>query len=395
MEERRVLVGVVEQETTALAPRPVANNNFAMLWAGAYAGAEEQMQRAWEKLREAWIKAKFRKSESPETRRSYETATSQWLDFLTTLRHADGHPVHAWEVTTQHVALWQESLEAEGLAPTSVNQRLAACSSYYSFVMNEKALVNGVEISAFMDATGKTRANPFKGGNVQRAKVKPYGKARKLTVEETRRLLTYLEEKKETITGARNYAMINMYLLTGYRNAEVVGRKWGDIEPNPSQPGSFIIKWKGKGGKTEREEFPARAYHAIVHYLKIVGRWPTIGADEYIFQPLVTHGEGNLRNQQPADDKPTNRPMSSKAALRTLRTVLKRAGIKDPESIRVHDLRHTYAKAFLKSTKDLQKLRGRLHHSSLATTDIYTREVLTDPVDNWSESVYQGLLMLE
>jgi len=29
-----------------------------------------------------------------------------------------------------------------------------------------------------------------------------------------------------------------------------------------------------------------------------------------------------------------------------------------------------------------------------ATTDIYTREVLTDPVDNWSESVYQGMLML-
>lgn len=395
MEERRVLVGVVEQEEiTTLAPRP-ANPNFALLWDGAYAGADEQMQRAWEKLRDAWLKAKFRKSESPETRRSYETATSQWLDYLTTLRHNDGRPVHAWEVTTQHVALWQEDLEQSGLAPTSINQRLAACSSYYSFVMNEKALVNGVEVSAFMDATGKTRSNPFKGGNVQRAKVKPYGKARKLTTEETRTLFNYLESKKETITGARNYALLNMYLLTGYRNAEVVGRTWGDIEPNPSQPGSFIIKWKGKGGKTEREEFPARAYHAIVHYLKIVGRWPNIQPDEYIFTPLITHGEGNLRNQKPAGEKADNRPMSGKAALRTLRTVLKRAGIANPENIRVHDLRHTYAKMFLRTTKDLQKLRGRLHHSSLATTDIYTREVLTDPVDNWSESVYQGMLMIE
>ena len=392
MNERRVLTGVIETETALTVPAPA--NNFALLWAGAYAGAEEQMQRAWEKLREAWLKAKFRKSESSETRRSYETATSQWLDYLTTLRHADGQPVHAWEVTTQHVAMWQETLEREGLAATTINQRLAACSSYYSFVMNEKALINGIEISAFMDATGKTRSNPFKGGNIQRAKVKPYGKARKLTTEETRLLFNHLESKKETITGARNYAMINMYLLTGYRNAEVIGRKWGDIEPNPSQPGSFIIRWKGKGGKEEKEEFPARAYHAIVHYLKIVGRWPDIRPDEYIFQPLVTHGEGNLRNQRPAAEKSGNRPMSSKASLRTLRTVLKKAGIKDPDSIRVHDLRHTYAKMFLRQVKDLQRLRGRLHHSSLATTDIYTREVLTDPVDNWSESVYQGMLML-
>jgi site-specific recombinase XerD len=394
MEERRVLIGVVEEETT-LAPLPAGGHpNFAMLWAGAYAGTEEQMQRAWEKLRDAWLKAKFRKSDSPETRRSYETATSQWLDYLTTLRHPNGQPVHAWEVTTQHVALWQEVLEQSGQAATTVNQRLAACSSYYSFVMNEKALINGIEISAFMDATGKTRSNPFKGGNVQRAKVKPYGKARKLTTEETRQLFSYLESKKTTITGARNYALLNTYLLTGYRNAEVVSRQWGDIEPNPSQPGSFIIKWKGKGAKEEREEFPARAYHAIVHYLKIVGRWPDIRPDEYIFRPLITHGESNLRNQRSADAN-ENRAMSSKAALRTLRTVLKRAGIADPDSIRVHDLRHTYAKMFLKQTKDLQKLRGRLHHSSLATTDIYTREVLTDPVDDWSESVYQGMLMLD
>ena len=72
---------------------------------------------------------------------------------------------------------------------------------------------------------------------------------------------------------------------------------------------------------------------------------------------------------------------------------LKRAGIKDPEGVRVHDLRHTYAKMFNEAVKDIQRLRGRLHHSSLNTTDIYTREVLDDPVDDWSEKVYQGMLL--
>jgi len=393
MEPMVVVDGEIVEET-ALAPvRPLAPaNGFAQLWAGAYAGADEQLGRAWEKLRDAWLRNKFRKSESPETRRSYETAVGMWLDLLTTLRHEDGRPVHPWEVTSYHVEIWQGQMEAEGLAPTTINQRLAACSSFYSFVSQETALINGIEISAFMDATGKTRSNPFKGSNVQRAKVAPYGKARPLSKVETKQLLEYLDAKKHQPLGSRNYALITVYLLTGYRNSEVVRLRWGDIKPNPSQPGSYVINWKGKGGKKEREEFPARAYHAIEHYLKTVGRWQ-VAEDEFIFRPLLTHGEGNLRNQRPAGDGAENRHMSSKAALRTLRTALRRAGIKDPEGVRIHDLRHTYAKRFQEAFRDLQKLRGRLHHSSLSTTDIYTREVLADPVDDWSETVYQGMLL--
>lgn len=407
MEEPRFIVGVVEEET-ALAPAgastssaTVRANPFEAMWSGAYAGAEEQLHRAWEKLREQWLRSKFRKSESTETRRSYETAVNMWLDYLTSIRYADGRPVHPWEVVSAHVEAWQSKLEADGLAPTTINQRLAACSSFYSYVAGEKALVQGIEISAFMDATGKTRANPFKGNSVQRAKVKPYGKARPLSRKETKQLLEHIEAKKEQITGSRNYALITTYLLTGYRNREVVGLKWGDITPNPSQPGSYVITWKGKGGKTEREEFPARAYHAIVHYLQITGRWNPGGVghienEQFIFRPLITHGEGNLRNQKTEGDEVTeNRPMSSKSALSTLRTVLKRAGIKDPEGIRIHDLRHTYAKRFNEAVRDIQKLRGRLHHSSLNTTDIYTREVLDDPIDDWSESVYRQMSLVE
>ena len=402
MEEPRYVVGVIEEEETALAiPQPTApaGNPFATMWAGAYAGAEGQLHRAWEKLREQWLRSKFRMSESDETRRSYETAINLWLDFLTTIRHPDGRPVQPWEVTSYHVEAWQSKLEIEGLAPTTINQRLAACSSFYSYVAAEKALVQGVEISAFMDATGKTRANPFKGNSVQRAKVKPYGKARPLSRKETRQLIEFLDAKKDQITGSRNYALITTYLLTGYRNREVVNLRWGDIKPNPSQPGSFVINWMGKGGKKEREEFPARAYHAICHYLRITGRWNPGGEghieeDDYIFRRLITHGEKNLRNQSPVGDEATeNRPLSSKSVLNTLRTALKRAGIKDPEGVRVHDLRHTYAKMFNEAVKDIQRLRGRLHHSSLNTTDIYTREVLDDPVDDWSEKVYQGMLL--
>ena len=275
MEEQTFVVGVIEENETALAlpgsQQIAPQNPFAAMWSGAYAGAEEQLHRAWEKLREQWLRVKFRKAESVETRRSYETAINMWLDYLTTIRHPDGRPVHPWEVTSYHVEAWQSTLEIDGLAPSTINQRLAACSSFYTYVANEKALVQGVEISAFMDATGKTRANPFKGNNVQRAKVKAYGKARPLSRKETQRLIEFLEAKKDQLTGSRNYALITTYLLTGYRNREVIQLKWGDIKPNSTQPGSYVINWTGKGGKTEREEFPRPSLSR--HCAYVAGDW--------------------------------------------------------------------------------------------------------------------------
>mgnify|MGYP000682712124 CR=1 FL=1 len=75
-------------------------------------------------------------------------------------------------------------------------------------------------------------------------------------------------------------------------------------------------------------------------------------------------------------------------------TALRQAGVKNPEAVRVHDLRHTFAVQFYDKKKDIRALQERLHHKSLATTDIYVREFLEEPTDNYSEQLYQGLLGL-
>lgn len=377
-----------EQYAIVLPERAAGATSFAAMWGGAYEGAEETLRRVWDRLRDAWLKTKQGKSGSLHTRRSYEYATAEWLDYLATLRHGDGRPVKPWEATADHVRLWQEHLSEErGLAPSSVNQRLAACSSYYTFVIREKGLVDGVEVSAFMDRTGKTRSNPFNGGNVQRARTKQYGHARVLTPVETSRLISYLDQHKGTLTGARNYALLITYLMTGYRNHEGVSMKWGSIRPNRKQPGAFVFEWQGKGGKSQNDPLPPRVYHAITHYLKVSGRCPEeMGAEEYIFVPLVTHNVRNLRNVEGVSGH-----LSEKSAVRILRTALAKAGVANPEGVRLHDLRHTFAHRYRQGNGDLEALRERLHHESLATTGIYAREVLDDPVDDYSESLYQNL----
>lgn len=380
---------VETEETYAMVlPEPNPQATFAAVWSGAYEGAEEGMRRLWDRLRDAWLKAKEQQSDSKHTRRSYEYASSEWLDFLATLRHPDGHPVKPWEATTDHVRTWQGYLLDDcELSPATVNQRLAACSSFYSFVIRERGLVDGIEVSAFMDATGKTRVNPFSGGNVQRARTKIYGNSRVLSPKESSALLEFLEQKQNTLTGARNNALMITFLLTGYRNHEVVSMKWGNIRPNSKQPGAWVFEWSGKGGKRQNDPFPPRCYHAILHYLKVSGRDPEeMGADDYIFVPVITHNVANLKNVKEAKGH-----LSEKSAIRILRTVLKKAGVANPDQVRIHDLRHTFAQRYRHANKDMEALRERLHHESLATTGIYAREILDEPIDDYSEKLYQNL----
>jgi integrase len=358
------------QEVEATAQRysliPTTQQRFIEQWSAAYASAGETLRVIWLQLRDEWLRVKEGKSGSPHTRRAYEEATVAWFQHLSSQRHADGRTVQPWEATTAHVRLWQQHLLIErGLAPSTVNQRLAACSSFYTFVINERGMTaQGVEVTAFMDVTMRTRANPFAGVNVQRMRTRQYGKARVLSAEETDRLLNHLAELQHTVIGARNYALVLTYLLTGYRNAEAVNMRWGGIRPNKNQPG-LVYEWRGKGGKRQPDALPQRVYQAIVHYLKTARRWDGIQPEEYIFRPIAVNGLKNLRH---VGGKPLveNRPLSAKAVQQMLLQALRKAGVARPEEVRVHDLRHTFAHVFRgRQTLVMEALRARLHHESL------------------------------
>lgn len=363
--------------------------DFATVFGNAYANVDDVLEVAWDRLRDDWLRLKESISESRHTRRSYEHATSAWFEFLSTQLKPDGKAVKKWEVTTAHVRGWQQHLlNGQGLAPSSINQRMAAVSSLYTFVINEKVMVNGWEISAFVDAGWRTRDNPFaRGGNIKRSKSKPYEKVRVLSGKECSALMNYLESKSHTWTGSRNYALILCYLLTGYRNSEVTEMTWGKIRPNRDKPKNLIYEWKGKGGKTNADPLPERCYCAIVHYLKLDGRRPEdMQPEDFIFRPMITHNMKNLRNYKgPAPH------ISGSQAETILHAALKHAGVENPTQMRVHDLRHTFAQRFHKNNTDVEALRIRLHHESLATTQIYLQSAIGEPVDDYSEGIYQTL----
>lgn len=360
----------------------------------AAVSAESQRRVLWLELIGDWLDLKTGKSNSEHTRRNYEAALIRWQKFLATqfVEDADGavRTVELWEADHSHVRAWQALLRSEGLAETTVNHQLSCVSSFYSFVINEKRMVNGVEVDLFVDRLGRARQNPFKVGNLQRGRAAAYERARPLTVGEYDKLLTYLEGQQHTVAGARNYALILTYLHTGWRSAELLRMRWGDVRPNRSQPGTFVFAWRGKGGKAQDDVLPADCYHAIVGYLKKAGRW-TPGApgreeglaeglaDEFVWLPVREPDMSGLKHGVKVD---RSKPISEKSALRVLRAALRGAGIGNPEQFRVHDLRHTHAQLLLTTGQNLAVVQARLHHSSLATTGIYAKVLQRgDPID--------------
>lgn len=327
---------------------------------------------AWLRLRDEWLMAPkgAGRTTSRHTRRAYATATLQWLD---TLLGMPGGAVYPWLARGAHVRVWQRLMRAQRLADSTVNARLAAVSSWYTFI----------QADAPEQAAG---ANPFSASTVRRSQVRPYGRAYPLGPDRLRLLFDYTAARRHTLAGARNHALLLTYFLTGCRVSEVVRMRWGDIRPSRSHAGAMVFLWQGKGGKHEASPLPERAYAAICDYTALCGWEPA--AEELLWRPVTDHGTPNLQ----AGPRRSGH-ISTQNANRILQTCLRGAGVRDWQRFRIHDLRHSFAHLHYQATKDLNSLRRLLHHGSLATTDIYVRE-MADPVDDHSEAIWAALSIL-
>lgn len=350
------------------------------------AGADARRRLEWQLLEDAWLDAKRSLSSSDYTRTSYRRALTAWKVFLTGqfVEVAGGgqRTVELWEVDHSHVRAWVAAL-GDGRSPATINHYLACVSSFYSYVIDEKRFVNGVEIDLFVDRYGRSRVNPFRTGNIRRA-VAHSERARPLYPDEYDRLLCGLERRAETLGGSRNYALILTYLHTGWRSSELLRMRWGDVRPSRAQVGTMIYAWRGKGGKRQDDVLPADCWQAILAFLRKAGRYAPGAlepqAQDAIWRPVAAPNMAGLG----AVVDPLA-PIGDKSALRILRRAAVLAGIECAESLRIHDLRHTHARLQVVTGANLVAIKEQMHHSNLTTTDRYVRTVLRgDPLDGHS-----------
>lgn len=266
---------------------------------------------------------------SPNTVRTYRTALEEYAAWAA---RADVDPLHP---THRDLRLFLASLS--GMARTSVNNRLSALRTFFSWL----------EITQAVDA------NPTAA--MQGPKVRRPLPSR-IPASEMNALLsvhaaTDVEgnPRKQSVTDLRDQAILEFLYATGARVSEAAGLALDDIDFTGAQ-----VRVMGKGSKERIIPMYEEASLALRKYLR-EGRPQLVRLakpTECVF--LSTRGN----------------PMSTDAIRIMFKKTLAAAGIEGDYS--PHDMRHTFASDLLEGGADLRSVQEMLGHASLSTTQVYT-----------------------
>ena len=163
-----------------------------------------------------------------------------------------------------------------------------------------------------------------------------------LSPEEVSQLLNF---KPKNLQDKRDLAIIELIYSSGLRVSEAVNSNLSDFEENNN-----FLRVIGKGSKTRLVPVGRFAQNAIKIWVKERKKILTI--DDALFV--------NLRG--------------GRISVRSIQERLKRiALIQGLPPVNPHMLRHSFATHLLESSGDLRSIQELLGHSSLSTTQIYTR----------------------
>lgn len=245
------------------------------------------------------------------------------------------------EVSPEIVASYQMALlsmekkNGDRLSVGTQHQRLTSIKSFFRFLVSE----------------GKVLTNPTSSVSLPKKRVTlPQAL---ISAKETIRML----DKIDTTTpmGLRDRAVVELLYATGIRNAELRAVKLADFDPHAGLV--FVIA--GKGNKDR---------------VVPVGPVATEIISDYIAQarPKLTT-QPNVPNLFLTKN---GHPLDALAVINIVKRASKNAGITKP--IRPHRLRHACATHMLKGGADIRHIQKLLGHSTLQTTQIYTRVEIGD-----------------
>lgn len=162
----------------------------------------------------------------------------------------------------------------------------------------------------------------------------------------------------------RNKVMIELFLCTGLRFAEMVNLKWKDINLMTGQ----LKVVQGKNSKD-------RILWISDDMLEELQMWKTKEFERFGKCELVFCTNNH-------------KVIEHKGVDRMIRTYSKKAGI--TKTISCHTLRHSFATSLYRATKNIRLVQKALGHSDISTTMIYTHIVddeLEDALKNFKKKL--------
>lgn len=220
-------------------------------------------------------------------------------------------------------------LEEQGLAPTSVQRKLASVRGLFAWLHRE----------------GHVEHDPAK---LLKGPKAPRRVPRFLTAPEVDRLLA--QPFDDSPQGLRDRAILEVLYSTGCRVSECATMELGALDLDEG-----IVRVLGKGGKERLAMLGQPALAAIAAWLP---------ARRQLLRNNRRTDRGHLWLNR------TGGPLSARWIFHTVVTRARAAGLST--RLTPHGLRHSFATHLLDRGADLRTVQELLGHARLVTTEIYT-----------------------
>jgi site-specific recombinase XerD len=276
----------------------------------------------WRAAMRAFDRELLRRGAADRTRRAYGVDVGQlalWCSVDNLEPEAVDYPV---------LRRYAAQLAGRGAGPRTVARKLAAIRSFY------KSMVE----------LGEMKANP---ADLLPAPKQPQRLPRTLKAEDVAALLNKIPAT--TPLEMRDRALFELAYGCGLRAEELV-----DLDLESIDFDAETVRVEGKGGKTRFVPAGEPALRSVTRYLERAR--PALAAADG--QPALLLSKSGRR-------------LSTSDVRRRLRVWARHAA--QQGAVHPHALRHSFATHLLEGGADLRAIQELLGHSSISTTQVYTR----------------------
>ena len=271
-----------------------------------------------------WIK-RFQQHLASERRLSPHTVSAYRRELDAFAQWCVRSELRDWaRIEGHHVRSFAARSHAGGLQARSVQRRLSALRTFFSFLIREGLVPSNPALDIRAPKAGKRLPHT-------------------LDVDQMGRLLAM---KPEGALQVRDLAMMELLYSSGLRLAELVGLSLGDLDL-----ADRTVRVMGKGSKARIMPVGKQAVAALQRWLR---ERATVAAGD---EKAVFVGQRGRR-------------LGARAVQLLVARHARAQGL--PIGVHPHLFRHSFATHLLESSRDLRAVQELLGHASIGTTQIYT-----------------------
>ena len=268
---------------------------------------------------------------------------SNYLDFLKNIKGLSENTTNSYQRDLKKFSKFIEASNVNGFK--SLTEEI--CSAWIADLFQNNVSARSIQrhISSakgffnYLKKNGLISSSPFELINSPKS---PSHLPNILSPEEVSQLLNF---KPKNSQEKRDMAIIELIYSSGLRVSEAVNSNLSDLEDDKN-----FLRVLGKGSKTRLVPVGRYAKSAINDW--IIEREKLLTKDDALFV--------NLRGSR----------ITTRSVQERIKNIALMQGL---PPVNPHMLRHSFATHLLESSGDLRSIQELLGHSSLSTTQIYTR----------------------